>query len=87
MAQASPARPDGKECAARPKPRAARQQTARGPQPVRYLNELELVRGEVLANVWHSDRVARIDPATGALRGWIDFAGIRPDRSLSAPVP
>lgn len=46
-------------------------------QPVRHLNELELVRGEVLANVWHSDKIARIDPATGTLLGWIDFTGLR----------
>ena len=41
------------------------------------LNELEFVDGEIFANVWHSDRIARINPATGAVTGWIDLAGLR----------
>jgi glutamine cyclotransferase len=45
-------------------------------RPVEDLNELELVGGEVLANVWHTDRLARINPATGAVVGWIDLAGL-----------
>jgi glutaminyl-peptide cyclotransferase len=44
--------------------------------PVRDLNELEVMHGEILANVWHTDRIARIDPATGAVTGWIDLAGL-----------
>jgi len=44
--------------------------------PVRELNELEYVKGEVFANVWQTDRVARIDPKTGHLTGWIDLAGL-----------
>jgi glutamine cyclotransferase len=42
------------------------------------LNELEYVKGEIYANVWHSDRVARIDPRTGRVTGWIDLAGLLP---------
>lgn len=42
-----------------------------GGKPVRYLNELEYVDGEVWANIWQRDCVARIDPATGRLKGWI----------------
>lgn len=45
-------------------------------RPVRDINELEYVKGEIYANVWKSDRVARIDPQTGALKGWIDLKGI-----------
>ena len=45
-------------------------------RPVRELNELEYVKGEIYANVWKSDRVARIDPQTGALKGWIDLKGL-----------
>jgi glutaminyl-peptide cyclotransferase len=45
-------------------------------QPVRQLNELEYVRGEVLANIWHSDLIARIDPASGAIKGFIDLAAV-----------
>jgi glutamine cyclotransferase len=47
--------------------------TAAG-QPVDRLNELEFVNGEVLANVWLTPRIARIDPATGNVTGWIDLA-------------
>ena len=43
---------------------------------VAQLNELEFVHGEILANIWMSDRIARIDPETGQVRGWIDLAGI-----------
>ncbi len=43
---------------------------------VRNLNELEMVNGEIYANVWESSRVARINPATGAVLGWIDLTGV-----------
>jgi glutaminyl-peptide cyclotransferase len=45
-------------------------------QPVRSLNELEYVRGELFANVWTTDMVARIDPASGKITGWVDLAGL-----------
>ena len=45
-------------------------------RPVDKLNELEFVNGEILANVWMSDRIARINPETGAVKGWIDLTGI-----------
>ncbi len=44
--------------------------------PVDKLNELEYVRGEIFANVWPSDRIARISPQTGKVLGWIDLAGL-----------
>ncbi len=47
-----------------------------GGVPVRDLNELEYVRGEVYANVWHTDRIARIDPASGRVARWIDLRGL-----------
>jgi glutamine cyclotransferase len=47
-----------------------------GNQPVSMLNELECVRGEIYANVWHSDRIARIAPANGSVTGWIDLSGL-----------
>lgn len=47
-----------------------------GDTPVAYLNELEYVHGEVYANVWKTDRVARIDPNTGRVTGWIDLHGL-----------
>jgi glutaminyl-peptide cyclotransferase len=46
--------------------------------PVEKLNELEWVKGEIWSNVWMSDQIARIDPATGKVLGWIDLAGILP---------
>ncbi len=42
--------------------------------PVRNLNELEWVRGQVFANIWMTSRIARIDPATGRVVGWIELA-------------
>lgn len=50
-----------------------------GSTPVRDLNELEWVKGEIYANVWHSDRIARISPADGKVLGWIDCKGLLPD--------
>jgi glutamine cyclotransferase len=47
-------------------------------QPVLNLNELEWVRGEIYANVWQTDRIARISPADGHVLGWIDLTGILP---------
>ncbi|KMS57771.1 glutaminyl-peptide cyclotransferase [Sphingobium cupriresistens] len=41
------------------------------------LNELEYVKGEVWANIWYDTRIARIDPATGAVIDWIDVARLR----------
>lgn len=45
-------------------------------QPLKNLNELEYVKGEIFANVWQTDYVARIDPATGIVNGYIDFRGL-----------
>lgn len=47
-----------------------------GDGPVRNLNELEYVKGEVYANIWQEDRIARIDPETGRVTGWIDLVGL-----------
>lgn len=45
---------------------------------VSQLNELEWVKGEIWANVWQKDSIARIDPATGNVTGWIDLTGLLP---------
>ncbi len=47
-----------------------------GGKPVTNLNELELVEGEIYANVWQRDRIARISPETGTVTGWIDLKGL-----------
>lgn len=44
--------------------------------PVEKLNELEFVRGEIYANVWQTDRIARISPASGRVTSWIDLEGL-----------
>jgi len=46
--------------------------------PVTRLNELEYIHGQVYANVWLTDRIARIDPQTGQVTAWIDLTGLRP---------
>jgi glutamine cyclotransferase len=43
---------------------------------VEEINELEYVKGEIYANIWHQDRIARIDPADGRVKGWIDLSGL-----------
>lgn len=57
-------------------------------RPQMKLNELEFVKGEIWANIWHSEEpetlgkpnyIARIDPANGKVIGWIDLGGISPD--------
>lgn len=45
-------------------------------RPVEDLNELEFVKGEIFANVWQTDRIARIDPKDGRVTGWIDLTGL-----------
>jgi glutaminyl-peptide cyclotransferase len=45
-------------------------------QPVNNLNELEWVKGEIFANIWQTDKIARIDPKTGKVVGWIDLTDI-----------
>lgn len=48
--------------------------------PVQSLNELEYVEGEIFANLWGSDRIARINPETGRVKGWIDLSGLLPEK-------
>lgn len=45
-------------------------------RPISHLNELEFVEGEIFANVWQSERVARISPTDGRVLGWIDLSGL-----------
>lgn len=57
-------------------------------QPVYRLNELEYVKGEIFANVWGTEQVVRIDPATGEVVSVIDFTGLLPrqDRDANTDV-
>ncbi|MGI8734923.1 MAG: glutaminyl-peptide cyclotransferase [Pyrinomonadaceae bacterium] len=47
------------------------------------LNELEYVRGEIYANIWHDERVVRIESGTGKVNGWIDLTGLRASSGVS----
>jgi glutaminyl-peptide cyclotransferase len=51
---------------------------------VTQLNELEFIHGEIYANVWHSNRIARISPSSGIVLGWIDLTGLMPRDQLSS---
>ena len=48
-------------------------------KPVAQLNELEFIKGEIWANVWHSERIARISPKDGHVIAWIDLTGLLPE--------
>jgi glutamine cyclotransferase len=48
--------------------------------PVWYLNELEFVSGEIFANVWPRDVIVRIDPRSGAVKGWIHLESLVQDQ-------
>jgi glutamine cyclotransferase len=59
--------------------RAVRQLMVRsGGRRVANLNELEYVQGEILANIWYKDYIARISPASGEVLGWIDLQTLVP---------
>jgi len=47
-----------------------------GKEAVTNLNELEFIGNEIYANVWHSNRIARIDASTGQVRAWIDCSAL-----------
>jgi glutaminyl-peptide cyclotransferase len=55
--------------------------------PIKYLNELEWVKGEVFANVYTTDYIARIDPTSGRVTGWIDVRGMLPHQNDGNTVP
>ena len=60
------------------------QVTADG-RPVGNLNELEWVKGEILANIWETHLIARIDPRTGKVKAWIDLSGLPETVSAGNP--
>lgn len=53
-------------------------------EAVEHLNELEWVKGEIYANVWRREAIARIEPETGRVRAWIDLAGLHTARDADA---
>jgi glutaminyl-peptide cyclotransferase len=54
-----------------------------GTRQIAALNELEWVRGEIWANVWMTDQIVRIAPATGKVLGWIDLSNLPRDRTTA----
>jgi glutamine cyclotransferase len=57
-------------------------------RPLMQINELEWIKGEIWANIWHSEQpdilgkpnyIVRIDPTNGKVLGWVDLAGISPE--------
>jgi glutaminyl-peptide cyclotransferase len=44
--------------------------------PIGFINELEYIKGEIYANIWGTDYIARISPDTGKILGWIDLSGL-----------
>jgi glutamine cyclotransferase len=56
-----------------------------GSKTIDQLNELEYIKGEIYANIWHSDRIARISPADGHVIAWIDLTGLLPDVEKLSP--
>ena len=57
-----------------------------GDRQITELNELEWVRGEIYANVWQTDRIARIAPSNGRVLGWIDLSGILPKQDQNGQI-
>lgn len=49
-----------------------------GNKVIDNLNELEFIKGEIYANIWHSDMIARISPLDGHVIAWIDLTGLLP---------
>jgi glutamine cyclotransferase len=54
-----------------------------GKRPVTNLNELEWIDGQIFANIYQTDKIARISPQDGRVTGWLDLAGLR--RHLGQP--
>lgn len=48
-----------------------------GSRPLAMINELETIDGEIWANIWMTDMIVRIDPASGAIGSYIDLSGLK----------
>jgi glutamine cyclotransferase len=55
-------------------------------RPVGNLNELEWIEGEIWANVWMTDRIARISPNTGEVNAWVDLSTLFPAAQRTPPA-
>lgn len=50
-----------------------------GGSPLGMINELETIDGQVWANIWMSDLIVRIDPASGDVKSYVDLTGLAQD--------
>ena len=57
-----------------------------GEQPLIYLNELEFIKGQIYANVYQTERIARIEPDSGRVVSWIDLGGLLKAEDRKKPV-
>jgi glutaminyl-peptide cyclotransferase len=55
-------------------------------KPIANLNELEWIEGEIWANVWMTDRIARISPNTGEVSAWVDLSSLFPQGQRLPPA-
>jgi glutamine cyclotransferase len=55
-------------------------------RPLMEINELEYIKGEIYANIWQTNRIARIAPASGEVLEWIDLDGLLQIKDNSQPV-
>jgi glutamine cyclotransferase len=56
-----------------------------GSLAITKLNELEYINGEIWANIWGSNCIARIAPQTGKVKAWVNLKGLRPVSLVSNP--
>ena len=61
-------------------------QVTQAGRPIVMLNELEYVGGEIYANIWQTNLIARIEPTTGHVVGWIDLSGLLKPEDMQQPV-
>jgi glutaminyl-peptide cyclotransferase len=62
-----------------------RLQVTENGRPIDNLNELEYIRGEIYANIWHADRIVRISSKTGQVLGVLDLNGLLPAGERTDP--
>lgn len=54
--------------------------------PIDNINELEYINGRLYVNIWHTERIAIIDPRDGSVTGWIDLTGLLDSRGYNSPA-
>jgi glutamine cyclotransferase len=57
-----------------------------GALPISQINELEYIKGEIYANIYQTERIARIDPQSGKVTAWINLAGLLSPEDRKRPV-